>query len=165
MSPNFFPCVNNMEFTSCMFTAKVNICPFFFPFAINLLWFFMSSTKHPLELNVTYKLCSTIWPTETKFFVMVKTWSTSFKYFVYPSCMDNGTLIICVIGCVISSLVSTNPSVFKSLVSLNHSPWLVMWFETPESTYQILLYYIILIEFAMCCIINSCPSPWLLVDA
>jgi hypothetical protein len=33
-------------------------------------------------------------------------------------------------GCVMSSPVSTNPSVFKSLMSLNHSPWLVMWLET-----------------------------------
>jgi hypothetical protein len=38
-------------------------------------------------------------------------------------------------GCVMSSLVSTNLGVFKSFVSLNHSPWLVMWFEALESTY------------------------------
>ncbi len=31
MSPTPFPCVNNMEFTSCMFTSKVNICPFLSP--------------------------------------------------------------------------------------------------------------------------------------
>jgi len=130
MSPTPFLCVNNMEFTSCMFTSKVNIHPFLFPFAINLLWFFKSFTKHPLGLNVTYKPCSTIWPTNTKLFVMVKTWNTSFKYFVCPFCMDNGTLPICVMGCVMSSPVSTNPSVFKSLMPLNHSPWLVMWFET-----------------------------------
>jgi hypothetical protein len=97
-SPAPFPCVNNMEFTSSMFTSKVNIHPFLYPFTINLFWFFMSSTKHPLGLNVTYKLCSTIWPTKTNFFVMVGTWSTSFKYFVFPSCMDNGTLPICVMG-------------------------------------------------------------------
>jgi hypothetical protein len=35
-------------------------------------------------------------------------------------------------GCVVSSPVSTNLDVFKSFVSLNHSPWLVMWFETPD---------------------------------
>ncbi len=58
-----FSCANNMEFTSSMFTSKVNIHPFLFPFAINLLWFFMSSTKYPLKLNVTSKPCSTIWPT------------------------------------------------------------------------------------------------------
>ncbi len=89
-----FPFVNNMEFTSGMFTSKVNIHPFLSPFAINLPWFFMSSTKHPFGLNVTYKPCSTIWPTETNFFVMVGTWSTSFKYSIYPSCMDNGTFPI-----------------------------------------------------------------------
>ncbi len=115
MFPTPFPCVNNMEFTSSMVTSKV-------PFAINLPWFFMSSTKHPFGLNVTCKPCSTIWPMETKYFVMVGTWSTSFKYFVCPSCMDNGTLPICVMGCVVSSLVSTNPGVFKSFVFLNHSP-------------------------------------------
>jgi hypothetical protein len=27
-----FPCVNNMEFTLSMFTSKVNIRPFLFPF-------------------------------------------------------------------------------------------------------------------------------------
>ncbi len=135
MSPTPFPCVNNMEFASSMFTSKVNIHPFLFPFAINLPWFFMSSTKHPFGLNVTYKPYSTIWPTETKFFVMFGTWSTSFKYFVCPSCMDNGASLICVMGCVMSSLVSTNLGVFKSFVSLNHSPWLVMWFEALESTY------------------------------
>ncbi len=63
-----FPCVNNMEFTSCMFTSKVNIHPFLSPFVTNLPWFFTSSTKHPLGLNVTCKPCSTIWPTETIFF-------------------------------------------------------------------------------------------------
>jgi hypothetical protein len=73
MSPAPFPCVNNMEFTSDMFTSKVNICPFLFPFAINLFWFFMFSTKHPLGLNVTYEPYSTIWPTKTKFFVVVGT--------------------------------------------------------------------------------------------
>ncbi len=73
MSPAPFPCVNNMEFTLHMFTSKVNICPIPSPFAINLHWFFMSSTKHPFGLNVTYKPCSTIWPTETIFFVMVGT--------------------------------------------------------------------------------------------
>jgi hypothetical protein len=31
MSPAPFPCVNSMEFTSCMFTSKVNICSFFSP--------------------------------------------------------------------------------------------------------------------------------------
>ncbi len=135
MSPTPFPCVNNMEFTLGMFISKVNICPFLSPFAINLLWFFRSSTKHPFGVNVTCKPCSTIWPTETKFFVMVGTWNTSFKYFVYPSCMDNGTLPICGMGCVMSSPISTNPSLFKSFVSLNHSPWLVIWFKAPESTY------------------------------
>jgi len=159
MSPTFFPCVNNMEFTSGMFTSKVNIHPFLSPFAINLLWSFMSSIKHPFGLNVTCKPCSTIWFTETKFFVMVGTWSTSFKYFVCPSCMDNGTLIIYVTGCVVSSPVSTNPSVFKSFVSLNHSPWLVIWFEALESTYQTLLSNTPpIIEFAMCCITKSCSS-------
>jgi hypothetical protein len=42
--------------------------------------------------------------------------------------------------CVLSSLVSTNPGVFKSLVFLNHFPWLVMCFENQESTYQTLLF-------------------------
>jgi hypothetical protein len=36
-------------------------------------------------------------------------------------------------GCVVSSPVSTNPSVFKSFVFLNHSPWLFMWFEARGS--------------------------------
>jgi hypothetical protein len=36
MSPAPFPCVNNMEFTSSMFTSKVNIRPFLSPFDINL---------------------------------------------------------------------------------------------------------------------------------
>jgi hypothetical protein len=58
MSPTHFPCVNNMEFTLGMFTSKVTICPFLFPFAINLLWFFMFFTKHQLELNVATPL----WP-------------------------------------------------------------------------------------------------------
>ncbi len=35
-----------------------------------------------------------------------------------------------------SSPVSINLGAFKSLVSLNHYPWLVMWFEVPKSTYQ-----------------------------
>ncbi len=48
MFPAPFPCVNNMKFTSNMFTSKVNIRPILFPFAINLLWFFMFSIKHPL---------------------------------------------------------------------------------------------------------------------
>jgi hypothetical protein len=41
-----------------------------------------------------------------------------------------------------------------------------MWFETLESTYQTLLSNTpLIIEFAMCCITNSCSSPSLLVDA
>jgi hypothetical protein len=44
-----------MEFTSCMFTSKVNICPFLSPFTINLPWLFMSLTKYPFRLNVTYE--------------------------------------------------------------------------------------------------------------
>jgi hypothetical protein len=80
--------------------------------------------------------------------------------------MDNGTLPICVMGCVVSSPVSTNLGVFKSFVSLNHYPWLVMWFETPESTYQTLLSNTPpIIEFSMCYITNNCSSPWLLIDA
>ncbi len=165
MSPTPFPCVNNVEFTRGMFTSKVNIRPFLSPFVINLPWLFMCSTKHPFGLNVNYKPCSTIWPTETKFFVMVGTWSTFLKYFVCPSCMDNDTLPICVMGCVVSSPVSTNHGVFKSFVSLNHSPWLVMWFEAPESTYQTLLSNTPpVIEFVMCCITNICSSPWFLID-
>ncbi len=140
MSLAFFPCVNNMEFTLGIFTSKMNIHPFIFPFLVNLPWFFMFSTKRPLGLNVICKPCFTIWLTKTKFFVMVGTWSTSFKYFVCPSYMDNGTLLICVMGCVVSSLVCTNLGVFKSLVSLNHSPWLIMWFEALESTHQTLQY-------------------------
>ncbi len=73
MSLTHFPCVNNMKFISSMFTSKVNIRPFHFPFAINLPWFFMFSTKHPLRLNATCKPCSAIWPTNTKLFVMVGT--------------------------------------------------------------------------------------------
>ncbi len=161
-----FPCVNNMEFTLGMFTSKVNIRPFLSLFTINLPWFFTSSTKHPLGLNVTCKPCSTIWPMETNFFVMVGTWNTSFKYFVCPSCMDNGTLPVCVMGCVMSSPVSTNPGVFKSLKSLNHSPWLIMWFEAPKSTYHTLLFNTpLIIEFSMYYITNNFSSPWLLVDA
>jgi len=98
-----------------------------FPLAINLFWLFMSSIKHPFGLNVTCKPCSTIWPMETIFFVMVGTRSTYFKYFVYPSCMDNGTLLICVMGCVVSSPISINPSVFKSfskpLSMISHVVW------------------------------------------
>ncbi len=70
MSPTPFPCVNNMEFTSGMFTSKVNIQPFLSPFAISLPWFFTSSIKHPLGLNVTCKPCSTIWPMESIFFLL-----------------------------------------------------------------------------------------------
>jgi hypothetical protein len=41
-----------------------------------------------------------------------------------------------------------------------------MWFEAPKSTYQTLLFDTPpIIEFATCCITNSCSSPWLLVDA
>ncbi len=72
MSPFPFPCVNNMEFTSCMFTSKVNIHSFFSPLAINLFWFFMSSIKHPFGLNVTCKPCSTIWPMETIFLLWLE---------------------------------------------------------------------------------------------
>jgi hypothetical protein len=79
-----------------------------------------------LGLNVNCKPCFTIKPIETKLFVMVGTWSTSFKYYVCMSCIDNGTLPICVMECVVSTLVSKNLSVFKSLVSLNHPPWLIM---------------------------------------
>jgi len=61
-------CVNNMEFTSSMFTSKVNIRPFFSPFTINLPWFFMFFIKHPFGLNVACKPYSTIWPMETNFF-------------------------------------------------------------------------------------------------
>ncbi len=60
MSPTPYTFVNNMKFTSCMFTSKLNIHPFLFPSAIKLPWFFMSSTKHPLGLNVTCKSCPTI---------------------------------------------------------------------------------------------------------
>ncbi len=73
MSPAPFPCANNMEFTLNMFTSKVNIHLIFFPFAINLPWFVMSSTKHPLRLNVTCKPCSTIWLIKTKLFFVVGT--------------------------------------------------------------------------------------------
>ncbi len=73
MSLTPFPCVNNMEFTLGMFTSKVNICPYLSLLAINLFYFFMSSTKYPSRLNVTCKLCSTIWPTKINFFIMVGT--------------------------------------------------------------------------------------------
>jgi len=166
MSPAPFPCVNNMEFTSCMFTSKVNIYPFLFLFAINLLWFFMFSTKHSLKLNVICKPCSTIWPTKIKLFIMVKTWSTCFKYFVCSSYMDNDTLPICVMGCEVSSPIFINLGIFKSLMSLNHYLWIVIRFEVPISTYKTLLLDTpSIIGFVMCCIMNSCSTPWLLIDA
>jgi Fe-S-cluster-containing dehydrogenase component len=46
----------------------------------------------------------------------------TFKYFLCPSYMDNDTLPICVMGCVVSSLVYTNLGVFKSFVFINHYP-------------------------------------------
>jgi len=135
MSRAPFPCVNNMEFTSCMFTSKVNIHPFLSPFAINLPWFFMSPQNIHLGWMSPVNFVPPFGLRRPPFFVMVGTLSTSFKYFVCPSCMDNGTLSICVMGCVVSSPISINLSVFKSFVSLNHFPWLVMWFETPQFTY------------------------------
>jgi hypothetical protein len=66
----------------------------------------------------------------------------------------------------VSSPISINPGVFKSFVFLNHFPWLVMWFQAPESTYQTLLSDTpLIIEFAMSYITNNCSSLWLLVDA
>jgi hypothetical protein len=40
-----------------------------------------------------------------------------FQVLCFPSCMDNDTLSICVMGCVVSSPISINLGVFKSFVS------------------------------------------------
>ena len=60
------------------------------------------SMKHPPSLKRTCMPCSTIWPTETKFFVMVGTCKTFLMYVWLPS-LSNGTLPMCRIRWVVSS--------------------------------------------------------------
>ena len=60
------------------------------------------SMKHPPSLKRTCMPCSTIWPTETKFFVMVSTCKTFLMYVWLPSLL-NGTLPMCRIRWVVSS--------------------------------------------------------------
>ena len=67
------PCANIAAFISGMFTSNVNIRPHLLPFVINLHLSLKSSTKTPSWLNRTCKPCSTIWPTETRFFVIFGT--------------------------------------------------------------------------------------------
>jgi hypothetical protein len=114
-----------MEFTSSMFTSKVNICTFFFPFAINLPWFFMLSINlvPPSHLS---RLIFLLWLQHK-----VHLSSILFAHLGWTMAPCK----ICVMGCVVSSPVSTNLGVFKSLMSQNHSPWLVMWFEALKITY------------------------------
>ena len=64
------------------------------------------SMKQPPWSNRTCIPCSTIWPTETKFFVMVGTCKTFLMYVCLPF-SPNRTLPMCRIGCVVLSPVST----------------------------------------------------------
>ena len=50
------------------------------------------------------------------------------------SLLPKHTPPMCSMGCVESSLVSTTQCLSCSLIFMNHSSWLVMWFEAPEST-------------------------------
>jgi len=87
---------------------------------------------------------------------MVRTWGTSFKYFVYPSRMDNDIVNFYNRMCIVPSQIFTNHGDLKSLMFLNHSPWLVMWFEALESIYQMWCYQILVIKFTICCITKNC---------
>ena len=55
------------------------------------------------RIKPTCKPCSTICSIKTKFFVMLKTWSTYAKYLDFPSCVLRGTSPTWAIGWAVSS--------------------------------------------------------------
>ena len=84
------------------FESRMNMRPSLPPLAMSRPYF---SIKQPSLLKRTCMPCSTIWPNETKFFVMVGTCKTLF-YASLIAFFTNGTLPMCRMGCVGSSPVS-----------------------------------------------------------
>ena len=118
--------------------------------------------KHPRCVNQTYIPWSTICPTDTKFFVIVR----MCKMFIsFPSCLTwfRGTSPTCSMVCEVSSPVSMTPDYFSFSICENHSSWLVIWFDTPESTYHILFRFKVFtfIELSLCFITKPGPVPFL----
>ena len=88
------------DFTS--FESRMNKRPSLRPLAMSRPSF---SMKQPSLLKQTCMPCSTIWPTETKFFVIVGTCKTFLMQVCSPS-FPNGTSSMCRMGCRVSSPVS-----------------------------------------------------------
>ena len=87
---------------STSFESRMNMRPSLRPLAMGQPFF---SMKQPSLLKQTCMPCSTIWPTETKFFVMVGTCKIFFMQVWLPS-FSNGTSPMCRMGCGVSSPVS-----------------------------------------------------------
>ena len=86
------PFANMDDFTS--FDSRINIRPSLQPRAMSQT---SLSMKQPPWLNRTCIPWSTIWPTKTKFFVMVGTCNTFLMQVCSPT-FSNGTLLICGMG-------------------------------------------------------------------
>ena len=112
--------------------SRMNILPSLRPCAITRP---SSSMKHPRCVNRTSIPRSTICPTETKFFVIVGTCSTFISFSFCPTWL-RGTSPTFAIGCGVSSPVATTPGCAGFSRYENHSLWLVIWFDAPESTYH-----------------------------
>ena len=105
--------------------SRLNILPSLRPCAITRP---TSSMKHPRCVNRTSIPWSTICPTDTKFFVIVGTCNTFISFPFCPTWL-RGTFPM-------SSPVATTPGCVGFSRYENHSLWLVMWFDAPESTYH-----------------------------
>ena len=95
LMPQLYVCVDFVtfgivaDFTS--FESTINIWPYLRPLATSRPSF---SMKQPSWLNQTCMSCSTIWPTETKFFALVGTCKTFLMKVLLHSFL-NGTLLTC----------------------------------------------------------------------
>ena len=71
----------------------------------------------------------------SRFFVIVRTCNT---FMTFPFCLTwlRRTSLKFSIGCGVSSPVATIPDCISFSRYENHSLWLVMWFDAPESTYH-----------------------------
>ena len=85
------------------FELRINIWPSLRPLAMSQPSFCI---KHPSLLKHNYMPClNTSWPTETKFFDIIRTCKTFLMQLFFPS-LPNGMLSMCRMGCVVSSTVS-----------------------------------------------------------
>ena len=151
----FCPFANNAVPPSV--ESRMNILPSLRPCAITRP---SSSMKHPRCVNRTCIPWSTIYPTDTRFFMIVGTCN---MFMSFPFCLLwlRGTSQTFAIGCGVSSSVATTPGCISFSRYESHSLSHIMWFDAPESTYHTLSEFgvIFLNKLASCLVKKAEPFP------